>query len=134
MNKKIIIIAVVSLFVSVIFTACHTPKDPKARITVLNGFDQNKAAVSAIVTVYVSSSAGGHGQVNPSDGTVKVVGTTDASGVVNFDFSYESILQVKAELPAPLINDTLYGEGVLVLEEDKTYEETVYLRKYKSQL
>jgi hypothetical protein len=132
MIKRINIWLVLSLLTLIAVQSCKDPESPKAVVTVKNGFDDNKLAEGVIVTVYVGPQNGKPGYVDPDSKTAKIVKNTDASGKCNFDFTLENILQVKAEYPIP--GDTLYGEGVLVLEEDKTYNETIFLRQLKSQL
>lgn len=138
MNHKILKVVVLIAILSVSFlSSCKDPVPPKATVTVRNGMDNislemNAPLESAIVTVYIDPNTGKPGYTDPDGKVEKQVKLTDGSGKANFDFVQENILQVKAEYP--FNGDTLYGEGVVVLEEDKTYEETIYLRKYKSQL
>ncbi|MBN2669244.1 MAG: hypothetical protein JXR60_08440 [Bacteroidales bacterium] len=132
MSIKYKLFLVASLFFAIFVNSCKDPEPPKAVVTVRNGFDENKVVSSAIVTVYVGEQSGKPGYVNPDEKTIQDIQTTDASGQCSFEFKFENILNVKAELPFE--GDTLYGEGVLVLEEDKTDEETIYLRRLKSQL
>ena len=132
--KGLIAIAFLSLLT---FSSCGDPEPPKATVTVLNGMTDgvnglNTPLEEAIVTVYIDPRTGTPGYVDPDGGVGKIVKLTDASGKCSFDFTLENILQVKVNYP--LGNDTLYGEGVLVLKEDETHEEIIYLRKWKSQL
>lgn len=137
MSRNFKILMMIGLVSIMTLNSCKDPVPPKATVTVRNGMDNNglvmnKLLEGAIVTVYIDPNSGKPGYVDPAGKVDKQVKTTDASGTCTFDFSLENILQVKAEYP--FSGDTLYGEGVLVLEEDKTYEETIHLRKYKSQL
>lgn len=132
MIKRINFWLVLSFVTLIAVQSCKDPEPPKAVVTVRNGFDGNKVAENVVVTVYVGAQNGKPGYVDPDNKTPDVKQTTDASGQCFFDFNVANILQVKAELP--MSGDTLYGEGVLVLEEDKTYNETVYLRQLKSEL
>ena len=130
-------IFVLLIMVSVgVLSSCKDPVPPKATVTILNGMDDgiemNIPLEEAIVTVYIDPNTGKPGYTDPDGEVEKQVKLTDGSGKASFEFTLENILQVKAEYPYN--GDTLYGEGVLVLEEDKTYEETIHLRKYKSQL
>ncbi len=137
MNKYCKGLVFVSIFVLTIFSSCSDSVPPKATVTVRNGMENNGIEMnvlleSALVTIFIDPNTGKPGYVDP-DGKVDVIQkNTDASGQCSFDFVQENILQVKAEYP--LNGDTLYGEGVVVLKEDETYQETIYLRKYKSQL
>ncbi len=111
--------------------SCKKPEAPKAKVIVLNRIDENKPVENALVTVFANAP---NGQVDPFTGGEKITtGTTNALGEVKFEFPVENILSVRAEIP---INngDTLFGMGVLRLEENSTYEETVYLSQYKSEL
>lgn len=132
MAKRIFIIMILGLMLTLTVNSCKDPASPKATVTVRNGFENDALLEGAIVTVYVGSQNGKPGYVDPENKIKDISKLTDASGRCDFEFNLQNILQVKAEFPVG--TDTLYGEGVLVLKEDKTYEETVYLRKYKSQL
>ena len=132
--KILIAIAFLSLLT---FSSCGDPESPKATVTVLNGMTDDVNGINvplegAIVTVFIDPRTGTPGYVDPDGDINKLVKNTDASGKCSFDFTLENILQVKVDYP--LGNDTLYGEGVLVLKEDETYEEVIHLRKWKSQL
>ncbi len=137
MNRSIKLLLMM-VFVSIMtLISCSDPVGPKATVRVLNGIEVDGFAMNiplegAVVTVYIDPNTGKPGYVEPDDKVEKMVKNTDASGECSFDFTLENILQVKAEYP--FNGDTLYGEGVLVLKEDKTYEETIHLRKFKSQL
>ncbi len=137
MNTYIKALILVSSIALITFSSCSDPVPPKATVTVRNGMENNGKEMNALlegalVTVFIDPNTGKPGYVDP-DGKVDVLEkSTDASGQCSFDFVQENILQVKAEYP--LNGDTLYGEGVVVLKEDETYQETIYLRKYKSQL
>ena len=130
------------LFAVVLLSSCKDPVSPKAEITVLYGIqneglpDINTPVEGAIVTVYASSPDDKPGYVDPDNKIEEMVKITDASGHCSFDFPIENILQVKAEKPQKYgnVSDTLYGEGVLILKEDETDDETVHLRKFKSTL
>lgn len=122
----------------IFLSSCKDPQSPKADITVYYGIDNedypdiNTPVEGAIVTVYADSPEDKPGYVDPDNKIEEMVKITDASGRCSFEFPIENILQVKAELP--IKKDTLYGEGVLILKEDETFEETVHLRKLKSTL
>ncbi len=123
-----ILIGALSLF------SCKKPEAPKAKVTVLNRLDENKPVENVLVTVFAETYDEKAGEIDPLTGGEKIkTGVTNSYGEVKFDFTVENILKVKAELPVSN-GDTLYGTGVLRLEEDKTYEETVYLSQYKSEL
>ncbi len=119
------------LGISFFMYSCKDPEPPKATIKVLNRFDKNRPVASAVVTVFANAPMG---KVDPTiDGDIVKTAVTDGSGRVDFTFEAVSILSVKAEL-AVSPGDTLFGVGVLRLQEDEVYEETVYLSEHKSQL
>lgn len=137
MSKSIKLLIMIVFVSTMALNSCGDPAAPKATVRVLNGMEVDGFAMNiplegAIVTVYIDPNTGKPGYVEPDEKVEKMVKNTDASGKCSFDFTLENILQVKAEYP--FNGDTLYGEGVLVLKEDKTYEETIHLRKFKSQL
>ena len=130
------------LFTVILLSSCKDPDSPKAEITVLYGIQNqglpevNTPVEGAIVTVYADSTEDKLGYVDPNNRTEEIVKITDASGRCSFDFPIENILMVKAEKPQKFgnVSDTLYGEDVLPLKEDKIITKTIHLRQLKSTL
>lgn len=112
------------------FNSCKKPIPPKATVTVTrDGVVQSGATVVVRADPNTSTEHGDVGHVRPDlreDG-LKMSSVTNSSGQVNFDFKYEAILRVYAYI-VPKKNDTIWGEGALILKEDDTYAETVILR------
>jgi len=136
-NKYILIIA---LAVFSVFYSCKKPADPKATVTVI-GTNKDGAEVAiegATVKVLADPNThdehGNVGHVRPdldSDEGLYFTKTTNSSGKADFEFKYEAILKVYAYIVEK--KDTVWGEGALILEKDKTYNETVYLRYHTLQ-
>lgn len=126
---KILVPVLLLLVISLVnLNSCKKPEPPKAIVTVT---DQNKNAIEgAFVKVYPDVSSPTNEDVNDST-------TTDASGKAKFEFKYEGILSVEARATkhstTTLGADTIityYGHSILILENDKTYEETVIINGY----
>jgi len=129
-TKIFTIIGLLVIFLMLGTTACKAPKPPKATVTVTNV--SGSAIEGAVVTVYSdphhTNNQGNVGYVDPKDTVLTYIATTDASGQASFDFKYEAIYDVSAWYLPESTNDTLKGTGVLILENDKTYKETVIIR------
>jgi len=142
MNTYIKILMLLGFFTIFLLSSCKDPVSPKADITVLYGIQNkglpeiNTPVEGAIVTVYANSTEDKPGYIDPYNKTEEIVKTTDASGRCSFDFPIENILLVKAEKPQKFgnVSDTLYGEDVLSLREDKISNKTIHLRQFKSTL
>lgn len=131
-------ILIIGFLVGLVFTtnSCKDPAQPKATVTVI-GTDKNGNEINqegAIVIVRADpdthDSHGNVGHVRPdleSSEGLTTRGVTDGSGMISFEFKYEAILRVYAYI-VPKKTDTIWGEGALILKEDDTYSETVYLR------
>lgn len=135
--NKYFLISVVILISGIVFTnSCSKPTPPKAVVTVIgtdkNGNEIHQSGATVIVRADPDThdEHGNVGHVRPdldSDEGMYANGVTDGNGTISFDFKYEAILRVYAYV-VPKKNDTLWGEGALILTEDETYSETVYLR------
>jgi len=130
MKRLNIIIILIAIFGVLIFNSCKKPAGPKAVVTVTkDGVAQADAMVVVRADPNTSTEHGDVGHVRPDmreDG-LKMSGLTNGSGAITFDFKYEAILRVYAYI-VPKKNDTIWGEGALILKEDETYSETVILR------
>ena len=134
--NKLFSIFIILIFVTVITSSCKKPIPPKATITVIGTDKNGKEIYQDGATVVVKADPDTHdehgnvGHVRPdldSDIGLYSKGVTGSSGTINFDFKYEAILRVYA-YTVPKKNDTLWGEGAIILKENETYNETVYLR------
>ena len=135
MNKFFLI--PILLILAVVFTnSCKKPSSPKATITVIGNDNKGNEVYQAGATVLVKADPDTHdehgnvGHVRPdldSDVGLYTTGVTGSAGTVSFEFKYEAILRVYA-YTVPKKNDTIWGEGAIILKEDETYNETVYLR------
>ncbi len=129
-TKLFTIIGLLASFFMLETTACKDPKPPKAIVKVTNV--SGSTIQGAVVTVYSdphhTNNQGNVGYVDPKDTILTYTATTDASGQASFEFKYEAIYDVAAWYLPESSNDTLNGTGVLILENDKTYEETVIIR------
>jgi hypothetical protein len=137
-TKKYIIIVLVLLLASTY--SCKKPKDPKAVVTVIgtnkDGVEvaQSGATVMILADPNTHDEYGNVGYVRPDlsdEEGLYFKKTTNSAGQVDFEFKYEAILKVYAYIVEK--KDTIWGEGALILEKDKTYNETVYLRYHTLQ-
>ncbi len=129
-KASLIILSVLVLF------SCGKKDAPKAKITVVNSYEQAKdlSVEGAIVTLFAEHENGIVAYAQPSDGKEPAIKefkkVAGSDGTCEFTTKYDNILKVKAELPYS--GDTLYGQSVVVLEEGKVAEVKVHLRKLKS--
>ena len=135
MNKLFSILTIIA-FIAILSSSCEDPAAPKATITVIGADKDGNEVYQAGATVIIRADPDTHdehgnvGHVRPdldSDVGLYEKGVTGSGGTVNFDFKYEAILRVYA-YTVPKKSDTIWGEGAIILKEDETYSETVYLR------
>ena len=130
MKRVYLIFTIIGVAGLISFNSCKKPNPPKATVTVTrDGVAQSGATVVVRADPNTSTEHGDVGHVRPDlreDG-LNLSGVTDGSGQVKFDFKYEAILRVYAYI-VPSKNDTIWGEGALILKEDDNYSETVILR------
>lgn len=105
-------------------SSCREPSPPKAVITVLDAND--KAIAGAEVTVYLS--IGGAAYVDIDGEQQDIIGITNSSGTVTLDFKYEAIYDVSVKVYDKDDDVIKTGDGVLILEEGKTYNEIIIAR------
>lgn len=115
------LLAIVVGFVS----SCKDPIPPKAKIYVI---DQEGAPVDdAMVVIRTADSDSSSTIVYLSSGPKKISDTTytEKDGVVSKEFLYEAIYRVEVTKAGDNNTPIRRGLGVLILENDKTYEETI---------
>ncbi len=126
-------------FFTLTATKCNKEDPPKATVTVLD--ENNNPLAGAQVKVYSDPTYYIHsadyqpvGYYNPDEKQLYDIQYTDGSGQTRHSFKYESIYSVKVTYiksiahPGTHNADTtfLYGQGALVLKNNKTYSETIY--------
>lgn len=129
-TKLFAIIGVLGIFLIIATTSCKDPKPPKAIVTVksVSGTPLVGATVRIYSDPHHTNNQGNVGYVDPVDTVLVFTSATDESGQASFEFKYEAIYDVLAWYLSDSSNDTLKGSGVLILENDNTYEETVIIR------
>ncbi|MGC9330278.1 MAG: hypothetical protein ACP5DZ_00165 [Bacteroidales bacterium] len=102
--------------------SCKDPEPPKAIIQVIN--ENGEPVEEAMVVIRAPDSDSTHTRVYLASGVKEIADTsyTDSDGKVRKKFLYESIYRVEV---TKYDNPTLRGIGVLILETDKIYEETI---------
>ncbi len=139
MKIKSAIIILLTVF-TVTFYSCKEPANPKAVVTVIGEDKDGNEVAQANATVLIQADPNTHdehgnvGHVRPDlsdEEGLYFKKTTNSAGQADFEFKYEAILKVYAYIVQK--KDTVWGEGALILEKDKTYEETVYLRYHTLQ-
>ncbi|NLA23577.1 MAG: carboxypeptidase regulatory-like domain-containing protein [Bacteroidales bacterium] len=132
MNKTIYSIIAMSLMFGLIFSAfsCREPSPPKAIVIV---HDENGQAVEgARVIVKGPTSDSSHTVVYLASGPKLVADTswTGEDGRVSYDFRYPSIYKVEVTKGSDRVHPYVRrGMGVLMLENDKTYIETIVINE-----
>ncbi len=134
MNKSIIILGLLSLFIIGTASKCKKEKPPKAVVLVVD--EQGRPLAGATVKVYsdptlYSQNYPSVGYVDPDEKKLYDIKTTDASGKTYHDFKYESIYSVYAWYRKQISwnqYDTLKGWGALILKNNETYEEKIIVR------
>ncbi len=128
MNRilNIVIIAVILTGVVVFNYSCKPEDPPKAVVTVLD--ENNEPVEEAIVVVRAAPSDSAHTIVYLLNEAKAVADTqwTDSEGKVYYDFKYESIYKVEVTKGVDRQHPfTRRGIGILILENNKTYETTI---------
>jgi len=138
MKKSIIAAICLIAFFALTASKCNKDNPPKAIVTVKDV--QNNLLVGAKVKVYSDPTyyhnGTGYpsvGYYNPDEKTLYDVKYTDGNGQTSHSFKYESIYSVKVIYIKSIAHagthnaDTtfLYGDGALILKNNKTYQETV---------
>ncbi|MFP4663797.1 MAG: hypothetical protein ACLFM1_05170 [Bacteroidales bacterium] len=120
---KILPALVLAATISLVFS-CKDPEPPKAKITVI---DQNDELVDeAMVVIKAADSDDTSTRIYLASGIKEIADTSyTEDGVVRKEFLYESIYRVEVTKRGDNNTPTRRGIGVLILENDKTYEETI---------
>ncbi|HOE04491.1 MAG TPA: hypothetical protein PLZ52_04695 [Bacteroidales bacterium] len=132
MNKTIYTLIAASLVASLFFVAfsCKEPVPPKAIVIVED--EDGLPVEGAMVIVKAASSDSSHTVVYLASGPKLVADTswTGEDGRVSYDFRYTSIYKVEVtkgtDRDHPFVRR---GMGVLMLENDKTYTETITINE-----
>ena len=122
--QSIFSLAVFAILIAFV-SSCKEPVPPKARIYVV---DQDGQAVEdAMVVIRAAESDSTHTMVYLASGPKKISDTTytEDDGMVYKEFLYEAIYRVEVTKPGDNNTPLRRGVGVLILENDKTYEETI---------
>jgi len=123
--------SILSLFIFAMIIAavssCKDPVPPKAVIYVET--QEGEPVDEAMVIIRAADSDSTHTMVYLASGPKKISDTsyTDKEGKVRKDFMYEAIYRVEVTKWGDNNTPTRKGVGVLILENDKTYEETVII-------
>lgn len=134
--SKLFLIPILLVLAMVFTNSCKKPVAPKATITVIGNNEDGVEVYQPGATVIVRADPDSHdehgnvGHVRPdldSEDGLYTKGVTGSNGTIQFDFKYEAILRVYA-YTVPKKNDTIWGEGAIILKENENYNETVYLR------
>jgi hypothetical protein len=129
-NSRFLFLLTGVLFISgiILMNSCKKPEEPRAVVYVI---DENDLPVpGALVRVHLSSQDSAIGTLVPGDDVKNDYKVTDASGKTTHQFPEEAIYFVEVTKDADGYDYPvdLHGTGVIILEEDATYEETVKVR------
>ena len=116
-THKIARILFVFLFISSIFTSCEKEKDTIGIVKVVNS-NGNTVQGATVVLNQLNTIPG----TDPID-KLRQTAKTDANGKVEFEYTYESILNIEVDYTNG--NDSYTGSGVIRLLRGKIISETV---------
>jgi len=120
-NSFVFFMAMGVVFASAFYVSCNKNTTCKVNVKCVNA--KSGAPVSgADVKLYAPVKTASGGTV---EADVKATGTTDANGIVSFTFKLPAIFNIKAVKAS----DSLVGTGMVTLEEGKTVEATVQMKK-----
>lgn len=123
MKFKLFIATLAAAFLTVgLSTSCEKKTDCKVTIKTVDstGFGVSNVKVKLFANVKNSTGA-------TVEADLKAEGTTDGSGLTTFTFKLPAILDIKAVGLAGA--DSLQGVGIVKLEEGKSVEKSVTLKK-----
>jgi hypothetical protein len=122
---KILHVLVLAGFMICVFGSCKETAPPKALIHVIN--EDGEGVEEAMVVIRASDSDSTATRVYLTSGVKEIADTsyTDDDGKVRKEFLYESIYRVEVTKYGSYNSPTLRGIGVIILEDEKTYEETI---------
>jgi len=116
-THKIARILFVFLFISSIFTSCEKEKDTIGIVKVVNS-NGNIVQGATVVLNQLNTIPG----TDPID-KLRQTAKTDANGKAEFEYTYESILNIEVDYTNG--NDSYTGSGVIRLLRGKIISETV---------
>ena len=116
-THKIARILFVFLFISSIFTSCEKEKDTIGIVKVVNP-NGNTVQGATVVLNQLNTIPG----TDPID-KLRQTAKTDANGKVEFEYTYEAILNIEVDYTNG--NDSYTGSGVIRLLRGKIISETV---------
>lgn len=118
MKFKLFVTAILGLFMVGFTTSCEKKTDCQVVIKTVDqqGFAFSNAKVKLYANVKNSTGA-------TVEADLKAEGTSDASGQTKFTFKLPAILDIKCQL------DTMGGVGIIKLEEGKTVEKEIIMKK-----
>ncbi|MBO7571654.1 MAG: hypothetical protein J6T48_05815 [Bacteroidales bacterium] len=129
-NVVIFLALAITLGAMILIGGCRKPVAPKAIVRIV---DTDKQPVeNAMVIIKANNSDSAHTVVYFKDETKSVADTqyTTSSGVLEYEFKYESILKVEATKAADRTHPFIRrGMGVLVLENNKTADVTIEINE-----
>ena len=137
MKIKVLTYTLICIFLVLgmnLFTSCTKKIAPKVLITVLDGTGAPVSGATVKIfsdpTRYHGSTTtlGNVGMVNPDENKISFTALSDDAGHALFtDFKNECILNVKGTKGLSK-NDTIIGEGAVILKMNQTVQETITLR------
>jgi hypothetical protein len=119
MKFKLFIASIAIAFLTVtLSSSCEKKTDCKLTIKTIDekGFVYPNAKVKLFANVKNSTGA-------TVEADIKAEGSSDASGVSTYTFKLPAILDIKCEL------DTMGGIGIIKLEEGKSVEKVITMKK-----
>jgi hypothetical protein len=132
MNKRFYTFLIVAIFGGLLIwtNACKEPEPPKAMVIVVD--ESGDPVEGAMVVVKAADSDSSHTVVYLANGPKQIADTawSNSDGKVNYDFRYEAIYKVEVtkgtDRDHPFVRR---GLGVLILENDKVYEEQITINE-----
>lgn len=131
--KRILMISIVAAVVGTVLLfsfGCTQPENPRAKITIVG--EDGEPVEGARVVVRAPSADSSHTMIYLESGPRPVADTswTGRDGIVSYRFKYEAIYRVEVTKGGD--NNfpfTRRGLGVLILENDKTYETEITINE-----
>ncbi len=112
---------ILSVAICLVYYSCNKNTTSKVNVKCVN-YSTGGAVSSANVKLYAPVKTASGGTVTAD---VKAEGTTDGNGVVSFTFKLPAIFNIQAVKTS----DSLAGTGIVTLEEGKTVESTVQMKR-----
>lgn len=123
-----LLVIVIMAVISVSMFSCKHEDFPKGIVTVMMEEGDVQTPVKNAMVRIEPALTNNVGFVYKTDGTyvTEWEKETDEGGMVTFEFKYECIMKVTA-WSKKSANDSLVGEGILILKTENTAEETVII-------